>query len=545
MQNNKILALVIFAMSILIAQQFIFVDTMAQLTIETATFGETFSISDFPNCEYVSSTSVWCATSDGVIVWNPTTRTVVTQLLSGNSISDIRCGSAFCYAWDILAVTTNANLTKILISDRSINNQTTFTGNTGFVPGLQIGLVAFSSGQVASNVLLLPIEGQSCGGGANEKGMCVFDGATFDDLRFISSTQTADTNIVYSIVWNGETASVESPTANRAIVKFRDAVGNFQYYNIDLADGDTTFATTQICNTGNVASVTQQSRMVVINGVLYDSYSTSDLLLFDTTNSSCAETSKSNLVDENAVVTTSYSASDNLFIISARTADGSSPELNGLYTFNATTFGVNGVFDRILKVNLTSSAPNHINFHFMHPSEGEIQVWRGSDMVIISGILESSGETPTEEFCSQPENENILICRLEDSPPLTGASELLNQSSTNIVCMIGLLSCTQDAEGNFTPDNPDIQTNGVGYLLTIVTFGILISIFWLASGGRLGDIPTFVWFIATLSVLGLMVGFGFLDVTFLLIGVIAIIALAVAKAKGIFGDSGLFKGEGL
>lgn len=161
----------------------------------------------------------------------------------------------------------------------------------------------------------------------------------------------------------------------------------------------------------------------------------------------------------------------------------------------------------------------------------------------ISDTTSAPSEDPNAEFCADPANANILTCRLDDIPPITGASELLNQSSTNIICQIGLIECIQDENGNFTPVNGDIKTNGVGYILLVITFGVVISIMWLASGGRLNDIPTFIWFIITLSILGVFVGFDWLDITFLLVGIIAIIALAVARIKGLFGDTGLFKGE--
>lgn len=164
---------------------------------------------------------------------------------------------------------------------------------------------------------------------------------------------------------------------------------------------------------------------------------------------------------------------------------------------------------------------------------------------LISGFTDGDVEEPTaeEEFCLQPENVNLLRCRLEDNGALTGSSNLLNQSGTNIVCMIGLLTCTQGEDGNFTPDNPDIQTNGVGYLYTIVALGIFVGILWVASRGQLSEIPTFIWFIGTLAILGAMTAFSYIDPTFLIIGAIAVIALAVAKVKGVFGGQTTFAGE--
>lgn len=169
------------------------------------------------------------------------------------------------------------------------------------------------------------------------------------------------------------------------------------------------------------------------------------------------------------------------------------------------------------------------------------------------GILIFSGTggggspvNPLEEFCAEVANQGLLKCVLFNngsSGGLTGTSTLLNQSATNIVCQVGILSCTQDDDGNFTPENPDIKTNGVGYLYTVIAFGIMIGIFWVASRGDLVNIPTFVWFIGTIGLLGALTAMNVIDPTFLIIGVVTIVAFAVAKAKGIFSGGQIFAGE--
>lgn len=163
-------------------------------------------------------------------------------------------------------------------------------------------------------------------------------------------------------------------------------------------------------------------------------------------------------------------------------------------------------------------------------------------------VLDStpSGDNPDSEFCDLPENFNLLRCVLErngSSGALTGTSTLLNQSSTNIMCQIGIFSCTQDENGNFTPENPDIKTNGVGYIFTVIAFAIMVGIFWVASRGDLTNIPTFVWFISTIGLLGALTAMEYLDPTFLIIGVVTIVAFAVAKAKGMFSGGQIFAGE--
>jgi hypothetical protein len=138
-----------------------------------------------------------------------------------------------------------------------------------------------------------------------------------------------------------------------------------------------------------------------------------------------------------------------------------------------------------------------------------------------NGAGESGGGA--DEFCLLPENVNILRCRLETigGGQLGSFSDLVGEtfgnSTNNIFVQLGLVQA-----------GSDIKTNGVGYMFVVVALGIMIVMFYLGSGD-LREIPTFVWFIGTLSILGGMTAFGFVDITFFLIGVIAIVALASAK----------------
>lgn len=210
-----------------------------------------------------------------------------------------------------------------------------------------------------------------------------------------------------------------------------------------------------------------------------------------------------------------------------------------VYVVNGTSFATSLAF--------TSSATSVENSMFYDASEDVLTEAINTDNVINFYYFETS-ETPDDPNtggidCNDPEFSYRLICNLEGAGGLTGASNLINQSSTNIACQIGLLSCTQDEDGNFVPDNADIQTNGIGYLLVAIALGIMIGIFWVASRGDLKEIPTFVWFIGTVAVVGAITAIGWVNPTFLIIAVITIVAFAVAKARGLLGGSGLFSGD--
>lgn len=177
----------------------------------------------------------------------------------------------------------------------------------------------------------------------------------------------------------------------------------------------------------------------------------------------------------------------------------------------------------------------------------------GADYWIVATNLHNENDNPILNTgtsgsginCELPENENILICRLPTSGGLTGTSTLLNQSGTNIACMVGIIPCSQDGSGNFVPDNPDIKTNGIGYLLWVIALGVMIGVFWVASRGDLSSLPTFLWFIGTIGITLVVTVIGWIDPTALIISIIVVIAFAVAKTKGVFGGGGSLMNEQL
>lgn len=120
--------------------------------------------------------------------------------------------------------------------------------------------------------------------------------------------------------------------------------------------------------------------------------------------------------------------------------------------------------------------------------------------------------------CNLPQNKAILLCT-------TGGGAVQNGGFFVTTAVNSLLT----GSGLINSTNTNVKTNGTGYILVMVAFGVLTAMFWLASGGDLGRIPTFVWFIASLGVLGMAVGIGLIDVTFFIIGAIAVIALATAR----------------
>lgn len=196
------------------------------------------------------------------------------------------------------------------------------------------------------------------------------------------------------------------------------------------------------------------------------------------------------------------SSNANLFII--KTSDASTVAQIATANANAQTLASRGVFYYI-----TATTVNRVKDQ------------------IVAFDEDGGGNEPNPTGgidCTLPENENILTCRLNSigGNELASYSDLIGTSfgngTNNIFVQLGLVE-----EGS------DIRTNGVGYGMTLVGLGLMIVMFYLGSGGQLNRIPTFVWFLGTLAVIGISTGFGFVDPLWLIISILVIIALASAK----------------
>lgn len=528
-----LIALGIFCMIILLAQNNI--EKVYAVSIEIATFGAvgTITSTQYKDCEYVSSTIVWCPSTTGAKIWNPTSRTVTSTVYSGIDISSIECDSTYCFTWHQTSADNIGNLTMFLKTGGAVIDSYSFPLGTGGITGYGITLVPAQGG--STTTILTLVEGQTCLdgvvplGNTDEKGICFIaveptNPFPLDGTRFISSGATSDTAVTFDIRWNGEFATIGDPTANRAVAKFRDAAGNFQYYNINLADSDTTFALTQICNSGTVSGGLTQNRLFMFNGIIYDGVN-NDIWTMDSTNSSCSEVQKTNLVDESVVTGVSYSSSDDLFFVTSTT--DASIETNSLNVFNGTTFGASASFDRLLKLNLTSTSGNTVWTSFPHQAEGEVHVWRGSDMVIVTELLTPSNEGQTTTICYVVQGTGQTFCKTYDLDEngniildsVIGGVNPRNITTTNneLFCSLGLTDCA----------NPDIKTNGTGMfmllILLLVSYALVVYIHHVAKQSIMGIHPMLVLLIGIIDIsiaffLGWIPDYVFYSVIVLLVG---------------------------
>jgi len=143
----------------------------------------------------------------------------------------------------------------------------------------------------------------------------------------------------------------------------------------------------------------------------------------------------------------------------------------------------------------------------------------------------ASTNTPTTGIdCTQPENANILICRLGGTGELASAGAFVVGNVTQgtgvlgIGCSIGLVDCTSDS-------NP--QTNGLGYLIFIASIFVIIGMFYRSLGANATfHMPIYIWAVIILSLSAFFTITHIIDPTMLILTVIALVALAVPKVGG-------------
>lgn len=491
-QKNKLIICAISAIAILLTNGFI-VSPASAYSITVASMGATsdtgFTSNSFINCEYDTTERVYCPSTTGVKVWNPTTQSVVATINATQNFESVACGIILCYAWDVKdvggGVLSQGNITSFTKQTLTVVNMTHFSC-VGCSYGTQIDVATSTEG---SETLFLPIEGGNCGAGADLKGVCVWDGIAWTASRFISDGSTNDSDGVLAIIWVGDLATVADPTKNRIVVKHQDAVGNNRYYLINLADSDTTFSTTEICDTGSMGAVLTQSTRPIIQGDYFYDVQSNDMRSIKVRGSglTCGVFTKSNLASEAVANVIWSSSTDGLFMMLSNT--DSSTEHVTLDIFNTTASNWAGTtsFTKVLSINLTAGANLWGYAGWNHQNEGEIQIWRGSSVLIISGILSSSGSSQSSgstvcidtdlngsaDLCfTDTNNDGVADNGQLGSLGAYRSNANLTSFGSQVFCAFGISSqaCT----------NTNIKTNGVGLvyliLLIIISYAFLVFI---------------------------------------------------------------------
>jgi hypothetical protein len=132
--------------------------------------------------------------------------------------------------------------------------------------------------------------------------------------------------------------------------------------------------------------------------------------------------------------------------------------------------------------------------------------------------------------CDLPENTNILICRLGGDGTLGSAGAFVignTTTGTGILgtgCSIGLVDCTADS-------NP--QTNGLGLLIFLASLLLIVGFFYATMGTGAFSIHPFIWVMIIIVDAAFFTLTGIIDPVFLILAIIAIIALAAPRLKDV------------
>lgn len=134
------------------------------------------------------------------------------------------------------------------------------------------------------------------------------------------------------------------------------------------------------------------------------------------------------------------------------------------------------------------------------------------------------------DLCDDPANANILICRMGGDGTLGSAGAFVIgdvQEGTGVLgigCSTGVVDCVADS-------NP--QTNGLGLLIFIASIFVIVGMFFRSLGAsETMKIPTFVWVIIIIALSAFFTITQLIDPVFLILSVIALIALASPKIVG-------------
>lgn len=140
-------------------------------------------------------------------------------------------------------------------------------------------------------------------------------------------------------------------------------------------------------------------------------------------------------------------------------------------------------------------------------------------------------DDPTGSGCDDPANANKLICRLGGNET-SDLGRLIGDGILDLGCEVVFVDCTDD--------NP--QTNGLGLLVFIASIFVIIGMFYWSIGREAFHIPIFIWIVIIIALSAFFTITGIIDPIFLIISIIAVIALASPKIIGIVRGGNTFGG---
>jgi len=492
MENKNIIliAFAVFSIVILLCQNNI--DKAFAVVFHDVTLSGTA----IRNAHYVSGWDRFVTFSDTVTVnyINPSTFGVTSSSLTTPSTSKVYagfdCSSTFCYTLSYRPISNGAAyLIKISSAGAIVGN---FTVGNNVDDTLDVFGGQDNHLRVLGNNIFIVF---ACDSGKrvideyNESGLPVLRVGACDGTAIVSPSTVEDMFI----------------DGTKMVLTTNQATNNFQIWNLGAS---------RVCQ-GTIATYTGTNGRIQKFGSSYYVTAPSTGKL-DQVSSACADTgdvtSAQTGLTASSIVGFQYSSSRGEYYVvdSAQIAvmNASVPTTRiALYSTQSITtcneaFTFSSEFDQI-GYGGTCSVSDSFKIIELEPTAPE--------------------EEPSTAFCDDPANADILICRNGGNGEIGSAGAFIMGNITQgtgilgIGCSIGLVDCTED-------DNP--QTNGLGLLIFIASIFVVVGMFYYSGGLRM---PLFIWAIIIISLSAFFTITGLINPIFLILSIIAIIALTAPK----------------
>lgn len=151
-----------------------------------------------------------------------------------------------------------------------------------------------------------------------------------------------------------------------------------------------------------------------------------------------------------------------------------------------------------------------------------------NSIVIDNTVSDFIPPTPTGTGCDNPDNAMLLKCRLGENDGLGGVGQSVGNGIMTLGCNVIFVDCTDE----------DPQTNGIGLLAFIASIFVIIGMFYYTIGKDAFHMPIFIYIIIIVALSAFFTLTGIIDPVFLVLSIVAIIALAVPKVIGIIQNRG-------
>ena len=142
-----------------------------------------------------------------------------------------------------------------------------------------------------------------------------------------------------------------------------------------------------------------------------------------------------------------------------------------------------------------------------------------TNRVIIDDSVSEIITEPDPDSCDNPANANLLRCRLGEDGGIGGIGDSVGDGVLLLGCNIIFVDCTDE--------NP--QTNGLGLLVFIASIFVVIGMFYYSIGKDAFHMPIFIYIVIIVALSAFFTITGIIDPIFLILSIVAIIALASPK----------------